>query len=72
MTTENPLPLCRRAPWNKGRLIGQKRPLKPKDIAAASLVGPSQVGARIVRYRIKNPDRIKFRAQSYLAPIKIP
>jgi hypothetical protein len=38
MTTENSLPLCRRAPWNKGRLIGQKRPLKPKDIAAASLV----------------------------------
>jgi integrase len=22
----------RRAPWNKGRLIGQKRPLKPKDV----------------------------------------
>jgi hypothetical protein len=21
-----------RAPWNKGRLIGQKRPLKPKDL----------------------------------------
>jgi integrase len=23
-----------RAPWNKGRLIGQKRPLKPKDVWA--------------------------------------
>jgi integrase len=22
----------RRAPWNKGRVIGQKRPLKPKDV----------------------------------------
>src|SRR6266436_9967153 len=22
----------RREPWNKGRLIGQKRPLKPKDV----------------------------------------
>jgi len=22
----------RHAPWNKGRLIGQKRPLKPKDV----------------------------------------
>jgi hypothetical protein len=22
------------APWNKGRLIGQKRPLKPKDVWA--------------------------------------
>src|SRR5580658_9682450 len=22
----------RRTPWNKGRLIGQKRPLKPKDV----------------------------------------
>jgi hypothetical protein len=21
-----------RAPWNKGRLIGQKRPLKPKEV----------------------------------------
>ena len=23
-----------RAPWNKGRLIGQKRPLKPKQVSA--------------------------------------
>ena len=23
-----------RAPWNKGRLIGQKRPLRPKDVWA--------------------------------------
>jgi integrase len=23
---------CLREPWNKGRLIGQKRPLKPKDV----------------------------------------
>ena len=22
----------RRDPWNKGRLIGQKRPLKPRDV----------------------------------------
>ena len=30
-----PLPApCKRAPWNKGRLIGQKRPLKPKDVWA--------------------------------------
>jgi integrase len=32
MTTENPMPSRRRDPWNKGRLIGQKRPLKPKDV----------------------------------------
>tara|TARA_R110002012_G_scaffold85709_3_gene213609 strand:- start:1899 stop:2537 length:639 start_codon:yes stop_codon:yes gene_type:complete len=25
-------PTVRPAPWNKGRLIGQKRPLKPKDV----------------------------------------
>ena len=25
-------PPRRRDPWNKGRLIGQKRPLKPKDV----------------------------------------
>jgi hypothetical protein len=32
MTTENPISSCRRAPWNKGRLIGQKCPLKSKDV----------------------------------------
>jgi hypothetical protein len=26
-----PVP-CKPAPWNKGRLIGQKRPLKPKNV----------------------------------------
>ena len=30
---ENPVsPPRRRDPWNKARLIGQKRPLKPKDV----------------------------------------
>ena len=24
----------KKAPWNKGRLIGQKRPLKPQDVWA--------------------------------------
>ena len=28
----NQPPVPRRDPWNKGRLIGQKRPLKPKDV----------------------------------------
>jgi len=32
MTTETPTPSRQHAPWNKGRLIGQKRPLKPKDV----------------------------------------
>src|SRR5215468_10176924 len=32
MTTENPIPPRQRDPWSKGRLIGQKRPLKPKDV----------------------------------------
>jgi hypothetical protein len=32
ITTENPMPFRLRDPWNKGRLIGQKRPLKPKDV----------------------------------------
>jgi len=27
-------PAPERRPWNKGRLIGQKRPLKPKDVWA--------------------------------------
>ena len=26
--------ICKRAPWNKGNLFGQKPPLKPKDIWA--------------------------------------
>ena len=35
MHTAVPLPVpCKPAPWNKGRLIGQKRPLKPKDVWA--------------------------------------
>ena len=35
MHTAVPLPVpCKRAPWNKGHLIGQKRPLKPKDVWA--------------------------------------
>jgi hypothetical protein len=32
MTTENSIPARQRLPWNRGRLIGQKRPLKPKDV----------------------------------------
>src|SRR5215510_7161858 len=32
MTTETPTPSRQHAPWNKGRLSGQKRPLKPKDV----------------------------------------
>ena len=32
MTTENSIPARQRSPWNRGRLIGQKRPLKPKDV----------------------------------------
>ena len=35
MYTAIPLTVPRkRAPWNRGRLIGQKRPLKPKDVWA--------------------------------------
>jgi hypothetical protein len=36
-TTHTAVPLptpCKPAPWNKGRLIGRKRPLKPKDVWA--------------------------------------
>jgi len=35
MHTAIPSPApSRQAPWNKGRLTGQKRPLKPKDVWA--------------------------------------
>jgi len=32
MLDRNQPSVSRRDPWNKGRLIGQKRPLKPKDV----------------------------------------
>jgi hypothetical protein len=33
MISENDSSPCRQHdPWNKGRLIGQKRPLKPRDV----------------------------------------
>jgi hypothetical protein len=32
MSTEYPASRHQREPWNKGRLVGQKRPLKPKDV----------------------------------------
>ena len=32
MLDSNQPSVARRDPWNKGRLIGQKRPLKPKDV----------------------------------------
>jgi site-specific recombinase XerC len=32
MSSDSKLPSPARCPWNKGQLIGQKRPLKPKDI----------------------------------------
>jgi hypothetical protein len=32
MTVEKPIPFRQRDPWNKGRMTGQKRPLKPKDV----------------------------------------
>ena len=34
LTGNQPRPRLARTPWNKGRLIGQKRPLKPKDVRA--------------------------------------
>ena len=32
MVSENDSPRRQHDPWNKGRLIGQKRPLKPRDV----------------------------------------
>lgn len=34
MSSENTVNTIQRRPWNKGRLIGQKRPLNPKDVWA--------------------------------------
>ena len=37
MSTEYPASCQQREPWNKGRLVGQKRPLKPKDVWTAKI-----------------------------------
>jgi len=34
MPSDPALPISERRPWNKGQMIGQKRPLKPKDVWA--------------------------------------
>jgi hypothetical protein len=34
MPSDQTLPAPDGRPWNKGQLIGQKRPLKPKDVWA--------------------------------------
>ncbi len=36
----------RREPWNKGRLVGQKAPLKPKDVWA-------------IRIQLQNDHRVR-------------
>ena len=43
-----------RQPWNKGKLIGQKRPLKPKDIWA-------------IRIQLQNACRVRDLAMFNLA-----
>jgi hypothetical protein len=35
-------PASRKAPWNKGRPTGQKRPLKPKDVWAIRVRLPAR------------------------------
>jgi hypothetical protein len=39
-----------KAPWNKGRLIGQKRPLKPREVWAIRTgltISPEDVASRV-------------------------
>ena len=51
MHTAIPLsPPSRQAPWNKGRLTGQKRPLKPKHVWAIRVrVNRLRAGGRRIR-----------------------
>src|ERR1700726_1377643 len=37
MSTEYPASCHQREPWNKGRLVGQKRRLKPRDVWTATI-----------------------------------
>src|ERR1700738_1802940 len=46
MLDSNPPSVPRREPWNKGRLIGQKRPLKPKDVWSIRVRLQVERGAR--------------------------
>jgi hypothetical protein len=49
MVTENHSPLCRpHDPGGKARLIGQKRPLKPKDAPASARPSPSRIRAKVL------------------------
>ena len=46
MLDSNQPSVPRRDPWNKGRLIGQKRPLKPKDVWSIRVRLQIERGAR--------------------------
>ena len=43
-------PASRKAPWNKGRLTGQKRPLKPKDVWAIRSISSSRAASATSPY----------------------
>jgi hypothetical protein len=84
MHTAIPLPVpCKRAPWNKGRLIGQKRPLKPKDVwairvrlqlqgAACGFAGTGRVSAIARPYFHSRRSQVKPTPKlKIIIPIKI-
>lgn len=46
---ETAVPAVHREPWNKGKIVGQKAPFKPKDIWALRVLDPADYGTHSMR-----------------------
>jgi hypothetical protein len=58
----------RRDPWNKGRLIGQKRPLKPKEVWSIRVRLHVE---RLACEPASNRDPVRFRCKSLISELTI-
>jgi integrase len=79
MHTAIPSPApSRQAPWNKGRLTGQKRPLKPKDVWAIrvrlQLEGPKRDLALFnlaIDSKLRGCDLLRLQVHDVRAGVKV-
>ena len=61
-------PSLHRTPWNKGRLIGQKRPLKPKEVWAIRV--RLQLEQRRRDLTMADPERSRIMlSRPFIAPV---
>jgi len=68
MLERNQPPAAQRDPWNKGRIIGQKRPLKPKDVwsilrAVQLLLGHTKLESTVRYLGIEVDDALAISEQ---------